>query len=130
MDELDIDISELDKIEIDMSEHIIETGGGTGTAIKEVHIGTEEPTGEEVVWIDPTEEADTIPTKTSQLENDSKFANEDYVNNKIQESGFITEIPEEYAKKTDIPSIDGLATEEYVDTAIQNALEVVENGTY
>ena len=82
---------------------------------KEVHIGAEEPTGEEVVWIDLTEEADTIPTKTSELENDS---------------GFITEIPEEYAKKTDIPSIDGLATEEYVNTAIQNALEVVENGTY
>ena len=96
-------------------------------ASKEVHIGAEEPTGEEVVWIDTTEEADKIPTKTSELENDS---------------GFLTEIPEEYAKKTDIPdvsnlakksdipSIDGLATEEYVNTAIQNALEVVENGTY
>ena len=95
---------------------------------QEVHIGAEEPTDEDVVvWIDTTEEADKIPTKTSELENDS---------------GFITEIPEEYAKKTDIPdisnlakksdipSIDGLATEEYVNTAIQNALEVVENGTY
>lgn len=82
---------------------------------KEVHIGTDEPTGEELIWIDPSEEADVIPTKTSELENDS---------------GFITEIPNEYAKKTDIPSIDGLATEDYVTTAIQNALEVVENGTY
>ena len=62
---------------------------------KEIHIGAEEPTGEEVLWIDLTEEADTIPTKTSQLENDSGYVNEEYVN-----------------------------------TAIQNALEVVENGTY
>ena len=46
-----------------------------------------------------------LPTKTSQLENDSNF---------------ITEIPEEYAKKTDIPSIEGLATEKYVDNAIAN----------
>lgn len=111
-------------------------------AEKEIHIGAEEPTGEEVIWIDTTEEPDKFPTKTSELENDSKFANEEYVNRKIQESGFITEIPEEYAKKTDIPdvsdlakksdipSIDGLATEEYVNTAIQNALEVVENGAY
>ena len=62
---------------------------------KEVHIGSEEPTGEETIWIDPTEEPDKIPTKTSELENDS-----------------------------------GYATEEFVNTAIQNALEVVENGTY
>lgn len=82
---------------------------------KEVHIGAEEPTGEETIWIDTTEEADKIPTKLSELENDS---------------GFITEIPEEYAKKTDIPdvsnlakksdipSIEGLATEEYVNNIV------------
>jgi hypothetical protein len=41
---------------------------------KEVHIGADEPTDEDVViWIDPTEEADKIPTKTSELENDSGF---------------------------------------------------------
>ena len=99
-----------------------------------------------------------IPTKTSELENDSKFVNETYVNEKIAEaelgggdvdlsglatkdelnkkadkteiptniselnndSGFLNEIPQEYAKKSDIPSIDGLATEEYVDSAISN----------
>lgn len=99
-----------------------------------------------------------IPTKTSELENDSKFVNETYVNEKIAEaelggsdvdlsglatkdelnkkadkteiptniselnndSGFLKEIPQEYAKKTDIPSIDGLATEEYVNDAISN----------
>jgi hypothetical protein len=69
-----------------------------------VYVGAEEPTDEAIkVWIDLTEEADKIPTKISELENDS---------------GFITEIPEEYA------------TKEFVNTAIQNALEVVENGTY
>ena len=47
----------------------------------------------------------TVPTKLSDLENDSKF---------------ISVIPEEYAKKTDIPSIEGLATENYVDTTISN----------
>ena len=40
---------------------------------KEVHIGAEEPTGEEKIWIDPNGEADKIPTKTSELENDSGF---------------------------------------------------------
>jgi hypothetical protein len=48
-----------------------------------------------------------IPTKLSELENDS---------------GFITEHQDlsDYAKKTDLPNIDGLATEEYVDSAISN----------
>lgn len=118
-------------------------GGGTGEGgVKEVHIGTNEPTGDEVIWIDPSEEADIIPTKTSQLENDSKFVNEDYVDKKISEINVEDIDLSEYAKKTDIPdvsnlakkseipSIEGLATEEYVNTAIQNALEVVENGTY
>lgn len=49
---------------------------------KEVHVGENEPTDEDVViWIDLTEEADKIPTKTSELENDSKFVDETYVNN-------------------------------------------------
>jgi hypothetical protein len=50
-------------------------------------------------------EIPTVPTKTSELENDS---------------GFISEVPEEYAKKTDIPDISNFATEEYVDNAIAN----------
>lgn len=52
-------------------------------------------------------EIPNVPTKTSELENDS---------------GFLTEHQDlsEYAKKDEIPSIDGLATEEYVDNAIAN----------
>lgn len=45
----------------------------TGTGAKEVHIGSEEPTGEEEIWIDTSEEAEKNPTKTSELENDSGF---------------------------------------------------------
>lgn len=52
---------------------VIKVGGGTGGA-KEVYIGSNEPTDEDiVVWIDTSEEADIIPTKTSELENDSGF---------------------------------------------------------
>ena len=54
---------------------VLKVGGGISGA-KEVHIGTDEPTGDEVIWIDPSEEADVIPTKTSELENDSGFITE------------------------------------------------------
>lgn len=67
---------------------------------KEVYIGIDEPSGEEVIWIDPNGEADVIPTKTSQLVNDS---------------GFITEIPNEYAKKTDIPDVSNFITKDVND---------------
>ena len=53
--------------------------------VQEVHIGPEEPTGEEEVWFDTSEEPDKIPTKTSELENDSGFVDEEFVNTKIQE---------------------------------------------
>lgn len=66
-------------------------------------------------------------------------------------SGFITEIPSEYvtetelnakgyltehqsldgyAKLTDIPDVSGFQTEAQVNTLINNALGVIENGTY
>ena len=50
-----------------------------------------------------------VITKTSELENDS---------------GFITEHQDlsDYAKKNEIPSIDGLATEEYVEDYVDNAI--------
>jgi hypothetical protein len=48
-----------------------------------------------------------VPSKVSELENDA---------------GYLTEHQDlsEYAKKTEIPSIEGLATEEYVNTVIGN----------
>lgn len=50
-------------------------------------------------------EIPTVPTKVSAFENDK---------------GYLTEHQDlsDYAKKTEIPSIEGLATESYVDTAI------------
>ena len=52
-------------------------------------------------------EIPTVPTKVSAFENDK---------------GYLTEHQDlsEYAKKTEIPSIEGLATETYVDNAIAN----------
>lgn len=47
-----------------------------------------------------------IPTKTSQLTNDSNY---------------LTSIPVEYAKKSDIPSLEGYATESYVTDKINQA---------
>ena len=83
---------------------------------KEVHIGEEEPTNEEVIWIDPTEEADKIPTKTSELENDSGFITEiPDIPTKTSElendSGFITEIPDIPTKTSELENDSGFITE-------------------
>lgn len=49
---------------------------------------------------------------------------------------YLTEVPEGYAKKTDIPSLDGYAksedipTDEHINSLINTALGVIENGTY
>lgn len=55
-----------------------------------------------------------IPIKLSEFENDTKFITIEDVENK----GYLTSIPDDYAKKNDIPSLEGLATESYVQTEI------------
>ena len=66
-------------------------------------------------------EIPTVPTKTSDLPNDS---------------GFITsaDIPEvdlsNYALKTEIPDVSAFQTQEQVNALINTALGVIENGTY
>ena len=66
-------------------------------------------------------EIPTVPTKTSDLTNDS---------------GFITsaDVPEvdlsNYALKTEIPDVSGFQTEAQVNALINSALGVIENGTY
>lgn len=63
-----------------------------------VYIGTEQPTDEEVnVWIDPDAEGLVIPTKTSDLINDS---------------GFITSIPSEYVTETELEDSLGKRVDE------------------
>ena len=67
-----------------------------------------------------------VPTKVSQLENDSNYLSsipEEYVTEtELSAKGYLTEHQDlsAYALKTEIPSIDGLATTEYVDNAIAN----------
>ena len=67
-----------------------------------------------------------IPSKVSQLENDSNYLSsipEEYVTEtELSAKGYLTEHQDlsAYAKKTEIPSLDGYATTEYVDNAIAN----------
>lgn len=52
--------------------------------IQQAFIGEKEPTDPSVtVWIDPSESGSKIPTKVSELENDSGFVNEDDVEEAI-----------------------------------------------
>ena len=79
----------------------------------------------------------TVPTKTSELTNDSNFVTDTELNNK----GYLTAVPDTYALKTDIPDVSsfttmaaveakGYQTASDVTTLINNALGVIENGTY
>ena len=67
-----------------------------------------------------------LPTKVSQLENDSNYLSsipEEYVTEtELNAKGYLTEHQDlsAYALKTEIPSLDGYATTEYVDNAIAN----------
>ena len=66
-----------------------------------------------------------IPTKVSQLENDSNYLSsipEEYVTDtELNAKGYLTNQDlSAYALKTDIPSLDGYATTQYVDNAIAN----------
>lgn len=52
--------------------------------LQQTYVGEEEPTNESVViWIKPSEAGSEIPTKTSDLTNDSGFTTETYVNQAI-----------------------------------------------
>ena len=67
-----------------------------------------------------------VPTKVSQLENDSNYLSsipEEYVTDtELNAKGYLTEHQDlsAYALKTEIPSLDGYATTQYVDNAIAN----------
>lgn len=76
--------------------NIVIPKGDTGDS--GVYIGTEQPTDDEVnVWIDPDAEGLVIPTKTSDLINDS---------------GFITSIPSEYVTETELEDSLGKRVDE------------------
>lgn len=84
------------------------------------------------------EEADTeikrsIPTNVSQLNNDADYVNQQSLDGKAdkQHKHKMVDIEDyenylsEYAKKTEIPSLQGYATEQYVDDAI-NKIDIPE----
>ena len=68
----------------------------------------------------------SVPSKVSQLENDSNYLSsipEEYVTEtELNAKGYLTEHQDlsAYALKTEIPSLDGYATTQYVDNAIAN----------
>jgi hypothetical protein len=67
-----------------------------------------------------------IPVAVSQLENDADYATKDDIPTDVSaftnDAGYLTEHQslEDYALKTDIPSTDGLATEQYVGEFIDS----------
>ena len=54
-----------------------------------------------------------IPSKTSDLENNSGFVTDVYVKNYAQQKG-------DYALKSDVPDVSGLAATGYVDTQVRH----------
>lgn len=80
--------------------------------------------------------APVVPTKVSELDNDSKFVTED----KLEDKGYLTEHQslEGYAKTTDIPDVSSFitmtdieakkyATTDYVDTAMGDINSALDN---
>ena len=84
----------------------------TGLTKDEIYIGPDEPTDPNIkIWIDTNEVAQEFYTKE---EIDAKnFATETWVS----AQGYLTQHQDlsEYAKKTDIPSLEGYATEQWVE---------------
>lgn len=68
----------------------------------------------------------SVPSKVSQLENDSNYLssipNEYVTDTELNAKGYLTEHQDlsAYALKTEIPSLDGYATTEYVNNAVSN----------
>lgn len=117
------EIAAIDIPEVDLTGYAKETWViNEIEAGKEVGVGVNEPTGEELVWVNP--EGGTA----------DKLATEEYVQEQISEIDLSS-----YALKTDIPvipeipDVSGFQTEEQVNTLISNALaaiNVAEEGAY
>lgn len=78
----------------------------------------------------------TVPTKLSELENDKGFASKTEVDEAIRDNTpdltpYVTDETlnatlEDYAKSTDIPSIEGLASESYVNGIVGDINQVLD----
>ena len=84
--------------------------------------------------IDNLADKSELPTKLSDLTNDSGFATKNYVQDYAQPVGdyalkseiptdYLTEIPEEYVTETEL-NAKGLATQEYTDNALTQKSQV------
>lgn len=84
--------------------------------------------------IDSLANKDELPTKTSDLVNDSDFATKNYIQNYAQPIGdyalkseiptdYLTEIPEEYVTEAEL-NAKGLVTQEYTDNALTQKSQV------
>jgi hypothetical protein len=94
--------------------------------------------------VDSLASKNELPTKLSDLINDSDFAAKNYVQNYAQPKGdyalkneiptdYLTEIPEEYITENELnskgyltehQSLEGLATQEYTDNALTQKSQV------
>lgn len=129
-------ISKIDSGEIDLSDYV--TKEELQSKLDSLHIDvdlsaytTKEELTTAISNIDLSSYAlkadiPTVPTKVSELSNDSGYLTavpDEYVtDSELEAKGYLTEHQDlsAYAKKTDIPSLDGYATETYVDNAVAN----------
>lgn len=78
-------------------------------------------------YVDDVKASIVVPTKTSELTNDSNYLTsipDEYITEtELLSKGYLTEHQslDGYAKTSDIPSVEGLATEDYVTKAIAAA---------
>lgn len=86
--------SNMQSVDTELISTINELGSGDLGGKEEIYIGSGEMPEGYVLQIDPEGTADTIPTKTSQLENDSGFITSSDLPTKtsqlVNDSGFIT----------------------------------------
>ena len=99
---------------------------------KEVSVGANEPTGEELVWVNPEGgTADKLATENYVNEQIAAidipslegYATETWVNGQLGSYALKTDIPEipdvsNFATKDEIPSLEGYATETYVNEKV------------
>lgn len=124
------DIQELKEKEVDLTgyatEEYVTDQIGSITHPEEIYVGSTAPTDENIkLWVDP----DAEPT--------TKYATEEYVNAAVggidlSEYAKKSDIPDtsNFALKSDIPDVSSFMDADEVAAAINQALGVIENGTY
>jgi hypothetical protein len=127
------EIAAIDIPEVDLTGYAKETWViNEIEAGKEVSVGVDEPTGEELVWVNPEGDiADKLATEEYVQEQIAAidipkpdltgYATETWVNEKLNSYALKTDIP----VIPEIPDVSGFQTEEQVNTLISNALAAI-----